>query len=578
MPKLRSPETGASGFDDYSYSDDLDSGEIDLAKIYGFDGYDSPDSSDQAEASLPSSDGVKLYQKEIAGIPIPDPVEVRQLADIIRNGENAEDILETLEFAEIPLEGEVLQIKAKAEAGRIAQERLFTSHLRFAAHVARQTMGWGSNDSIKSGARIKNLAKFAADPLPLADRIQAANDGLMQAASNYKAEVGANFTTYAMWRIEQAIELAIIADHNVKVPVNVVRALTMVTAYPEALDKSTFPHMEALGYLGHDPQTQKTYIQGIRERLSFDQLQEESQRPGDTLAVQEGDVPPTFYEAISDGCNDVSAVIEERDRTERLLEILETLPERERKVIKMRFGFEGEPATLEGIGQELNVTRERIKQIESKALARMAGYSKMMDLIYESRTSVGSVRGSYGAVHERPQPKSIERGESLKSMLTKSLNFAIRQNKLSLDDIARKSKLPSIDRYYYGYGHWALGVDESQTLEKMGESRANLSYTNLLYRQYLEYVDRSVFLTQPVQFNAMTISAAAEEALKSSSTRALAGLKTKLFESMQSNLEERPGESPLEQRAFRSQSSFDSWLDGQIQAGMSEVIYQPKVA
>lgn len=349
----------------------------------GFDTHGLPeDVFDVAEANLPPQDIVKIYQNQIKGIPIPDPIEIRQLAEFIQNGNNAEDILATTDFAEIPREDEVLQIEAIAEAGQIALERLVVGHLRFAAHVARLTMGWvpwGSSDykrsgeSVFSGARIRDLSRFASAPLPLADRIQLANIALRKAAKIYKPEGGATFTTYAMHWIEQEIARGIAYDRNIKVPINVLEALARTAINPDTLSTTTFPGVKVIGWSDEDPFTRRRYIKEISTPISLEKLESESK-----LGAEDNDDSPSFYETIGEGYrnhseSDIVEIVSLNLKKSTVRKALDTLPERERRILELRYGIEGEPWTPEDIGHELDLTRERVRQLESQALSRLSG-------------------------------------------------------------------------------------------------------------------------------------------------------------------------------------------------------------
>lgn len=366
-----------------------------------FDDYDSAvDSWDLTEAKLPSSDVVKIYQNQIKDLPLVGSIEGRKLATFVQNGRYFGDVLEKLEFADVSIEPEVLHIKAATDAGKIASERLLMGHLRFGAYVARLTMGWvpyGSSEynrngeSVFQGARIKNLGIFANAALPLADRIQAANHGLIQARSNFSPDKGAAFTTYAMWWIEQNIERAIGYDRNIKVPLNVLGALSRVIAHPHNLDGSTFPPITVIGLGSNDPPTQKRYIEEISTPLSLDDLQSESEAIAESLYIPGSDdeLPPSFYETVYGKDNEELDLVETAHvniRKAVVQKALEALPERDKRILELRFGFEGDPWTLESIGHEVDLTRERVRQLEGQALARLCANEELWGSIHGDRS------------------------------------------------------------------------------------------------------------------------------------------------------------------------------------------------
>lgn len=347
---------------------------------YGFDRPDAPsdDPLEPAEAGLPL-DIVRVYEKQISKTPIPDPIEDRQLADFIHQGKNAEAILEVLEFAEVPIEEEVLQIKAVAEAGEIAKERLVVGHLRLAAYVARLTMGWNpyrqsefksNEESVPAGRKVNHLARLAAAPLPLADRIQAANMELMNAAGNYEPGKGATFSTYAMYGLERSIKRAIDYDRTLHLPIHVLEALAKTAVDPKSLTTRTFPPIESLP--SRDASETRRYIEELSKPISLEELEAQSQG-----VEEDGEIAPTFYETITSADNDEdeSGLINEttaNEREEAIMNALELLPERERLIIGHRFGiYGGEPKTLDQIGNMIGLTRERVRQLERQSLQRL---------------------------------------------------------------------------------------------------------------------------------------------------------------------------------------------------------------
>lgn len=330
-------------------------------------------------------DAARIYQREIRDTPILDPITTRQLADLIQDGQFSQDVMDFLDFIEIPKEGEVLQIKARADAGPIAKQQLVTGYLRFAAHVARLSVGWvpfgyeefdQNGESIFRGGRLRNLRVFSGSVLPLADRIQAANLGLMRAAKKYRSDGGANFTTFAMYDIEQQIDRAVAYDRNIKLPIDVVMALRKVTRHPEKLTQSTFPEVSLIR--SYEPAEHKlNYIRDISQTASLEELSEQPTPLTDGI-IADDEAQPTFIETLEDKDNDDEDEVFDKMRAESIQAALQTLPDHERLVLTLRYGFGGnEPMTLEDISnhpdlQGLKMTRDRVRQTEYSALGRLA--------------------------------------------------------------------------------------------------------------------------------------------------------------------------------------------------------------
>jgi RNA polymerase sigma factor (sigma-70 family) len=302
----------------------------------------------------------RIYQAEIGHIPKSSPLENKQLANFIQAG---------------------------ADISNAAKERLIQAHLRFAAHVARLTMGWvplgydeqkDNGESIFKGARIKNLSVFASSPMPLVDRIQEANLGLINAAQFYRSDGGARFTTYSMYALEQRIGRAIDYDRNIKIPIHVLDALRKVIKNSERLSEATFP---ADIVDARTPEQKLEFLMDISQTESLDEMAEQEFEI-DEARLDPGDDPvPTLHEILEDEYNFAEEEVFDSVRASSVRRALLALPERERRILELRFGFEGEPWTLEAIGRELDLTRERIRQIEGQALGRLTTLRVLDDAV-----------------------------------------------------------------------------------------------------------------------------------------------------------------------------------------------------
>lgn len=359
----------AYGFDDplttELYEDGLDENEEPLAQ-------DSP-----SDLSI-----ISQYHKEVRKIPILDPISTTRLAELVQQGANAQDVIEFLEFAEIPLEDEVEQIRAMADAKDPAVEMMVYHYLRFAADVARRSMGWlpkGMDRSDPearhrlSGARIKDLSTLAGYPLPYLDRVQAANQGLRRAAEKYRPGRGAMFTTYAMHWMESFIENAVQEDRNIRIPPHILPKLGQAEKIlAESIDADE-PYGHS--YWNKLAQRQEAHhLLNVANVVSLNHLLEESQSEH---SITDEDQSPNIYETIDAAENlpleeDPEEHAEQAILQQKIAAVLEDMPERERLVLEHRYDFvDGRTFTLEEIGQMLDITRERVRQLEQQALTRM---------------------------------------------------------------------------------------------------------------------------------------------------------------------------------------------------------------
>ena len=292
--------------------DDLDMGDDGDIDLNGLDEEDLVDPVDlAAEYSL--DDPVRMYLKEIG--------QVRLLS----------------------AEEEVELAKRVAEGDQVAKNKLTEANLRLVVSIAKKYSGRG---------------------LHILDLIQEGNTGLIRAVDKFDWTKGNKFSTYATWWIRQAITRAI-ADQarTIRVPVHMV----------EVINKATRCNRKLVQELGREPTVEEI---AAELGLPVEKIIEANRTAADTLSL---DTPVGDEEDTSIG----SFVEDERtpgpaDATsnamlaEALKEILDTLTEREADVLKMRFGmYDGRTHTLEEVGQIFGVTRERIRQIENKAIRKL---------------------------------------------------------------------------------------------------------------------------------------------------------------------------------------------------------------
>ena len=258
-------------------------------------------------------DPVKVYLKEIGRVPLLSPDEEIELAKRIKEGDEA------------------------------AKKRLSEANLRLVVSIAKRYLGRG---------------------MQFLDLIQEGNLGLIKAVEKFDYTKGFKFSTYATWWIRQAITRAI-ADQarTIRIPVHMVETINKVKKVSSQLlhQNGHEPSAEDIAYVLDMPEDKVREIMRVaQEPVSLETPigEEEDSHLGDFIADDDAPAP---QDAASHTL-----------LKEQLTEVLSTLTDREAKVLKLRFGLEdGRSRTLEEVGKEFNVTRERIRQIEAKALRKL---------------------------------------------------------------------------------------------------------------------------------------------------------------------------------------------------------------
>jgi RNA polymerase primary sigma factor len=304
---------------------------------------------DEANIRSATSDPVRMYLKEIGRVPLLTAAEEVDLAKRVEaglfasekltmNASLAPDLLRDLELIE--------------RDGQLAKKKLIEANLRLVVSIAKRYVGRG---------------------MLFLDLIQEGNLGLIRAVEKFDYTKGYKFSTYATWWIRQAITRAI-ADQarTIRIPVHMVETINKLVRIQRQLlqDLGREPTPEEIGKEMELPPERVREIQKLsQEPVSLETPigEEDDSNLGDFIEDSDAVVPIDAASFIL--------------LQEQLDSILHTLSEREKKVIQLRFGLsDGHPRTLEEVGKEFGVTRERIRQIESKTLSKLRHPSRSQKL------------------------------------------------------------------------------------------------------------------------------------------------------------------------------------------------------
>lgn len=352
--------------------DYLEQNGIDVLKISNDDDVDDDiilDDEDEVEVekidlSVPEGvsveDPVRMYLKEIGKVPLLSADEEIELAQNMEDGAVATEKINVLkgridgasEEEKAEIKEEIKTLQRDVDKGADAKKRLAEANLRLVVSIAKRYVGRG---------------------MLFLDLIQEGNLGLIKAVEKFDYKKGYKFSTYATWWIRQAITRAI-ADQarTIRIPVHMV----------ETINKLIRVSRQLLQELGREPSPEEIAkemnmpVERVREILKISQEpvsletpigEEEDSHLGDFIKDDNVPVPA-----------DAAAFTLLKEQLE---EVLGTLTEREQKVLTLRFGLEdGRARTLEEVGKEFNVTRERIRQIEAKALRKLRHPSRSKKL------------------------------------------------------------------------------------------------------------------------------------------------------------------------------------------------------
>jgi RNA polymerase primary sigma factor len=352
--------------------DVLEANNIDVLRIQDDDDDDEPlllDDEEEVEIekidlSIPDGvsveDPVRMYLKEIGKVPLLSAEEEIELAKTMEDGSVAFEKISIMkkrmedatEEEKEEIRSDIRELQKLVDAGSDAKKRLAEANLRLVVSIAKRYVGRG---------------------MLFLDLIQEGNLGLIKAVEKFDYRKGYKFSTYATWWIRQAITRAI-ADQarTIRIPVHMV----------ETINKLIRVSRQLLQELGREPTPEEIAeemnmpVDRVREILKISQEpvsletpigEEEDSHLGDFIKDDNVPVPA-----------DAAAFTLLKEQLE---EVLGTLTEREQKVLTLRFGLEdGRARTLEEVGKEFNVTRERIRQIEAKALRKLRHPSRSRKL------------------------------------------------------------------------------------------------------------------------------------------------------------------------------------------------------
>ena len=306
-----------------------------------------------ASTVMLTGDPVRMYLKEIGKVDLLTAADEVDLAMKIEAGLEATNKLEAAENGEIELtRAEMRRLTRVENVGLEAKQALISANLRLVVSIAKRYVGRG---------------------MLFLDLIQEGNLGLIRAVEKFDYEKGFKFSTYATWWIRQAITRAI-ADQarTIRIPVHMV----------ETINKLVRVQRQLLQDLGRDPTPEEI---GAEMDMSADRVREIQKISQEPVSL-ETPIGEEEDSQLGDFIEDDAAVVPPDAASfsmlqEQLGKVLDGLAERERKVISLRFGLEdGHPRTLEEVGREFGVTRERIRQIESKTLAKLRHPSRSSKL------------------------------------------------------------------------------------------------------------------------------------------------------------------------------------------------------
>jgi RNA polymerase sigma factor (sigma-70 family) len=354
--------------------------------------------------SSPEKDSIGAYLSEIGRIPLLDPSEEIELARKIKRYHDLDRIRKQLtqELGRLPTNrewNEATDIPLLAfQIGKKAKKKMINANLRLVVSIAKRYLNRG---------------------VEFQDLIQEGNLGLIRATEKFDVELGNRFSTYATWWIRQAIT-RVIANHSrlIRLPVHVYEKYSDIKKTTKSLARE----------LQRLPRRSEIADYADMEIAKLDDLLKSFQ-PIASLDIRIGDEEnSTLGELIQSDRSTPTDIVERRLRLENVAQLLSTLKEREAYILKERFGLgRNEARSLESIGQELNLTRERVRQIEAKALEKLRNTSS---------------RGQRLAQYSQPHNTPTNSSKSSPKAITGSAKVSHESHAISVDEqLLMKEKL-----------------------------------------------------------------------------------------------------------------------------------------
>jgi len=305
-----------------------------------------------------TSDSTRLYLNEIGEVPLLTGPEEAALAREIHEGMEAEAQLAELYATGGPESFEsdnLSRLQELQSVGEYARDQLTRANLRLVVSIAK---------------------KYSNHGLPLLDLVQEGNMGLMRAVEKFDGTKGYRFSTYATWWIQQSVSRAVSNQaHTIKIPIHTIEAMNKVTRAQRELEKE----------LGRIPSTTETAERtGLDPEKVEDLIQLNSNQGTLSLDLPMGDEGSfSLADVLSDSDDEgpESAAIKQLLKG-AISETLDGLDKREREIVEMRFGLDGQdPKTFDEIGSHFGVSRERIRQVETRILSKLRYRSDLKSLI-----------------------------------------------------------------------------------------------------------------------------------------------------------------------------------------------------
>ncbi len=284
-------------------------------------------------------DSVRLYLREIGQVPLLTAEQEKRLAQTIERGQQAQSKIKDVD----PVSAEAMELRRQIDKGNEARQQMAAANLRLVVSIAKRYRDRG---------------------LPLLDLIQEGSLGLLRAIEKFDHDKGFKFSTYATWWIKQALSRAL-ADQSrlVRLPVHLGETLNRIQAARRQLTQR----------LGREPSDSELADELSMSQEKLRELRRTAQDPVSLATPVGEEADSTLADFIPDPhALDADDAAASGMLRQQIATALDQLTERERKVLELRYGLtDGQPRTLEEVGKAFGVTRERVRQIEVKALRKL---------------------------------------------------------------------------------------------------------------------------------------------------------------------------------------------------------------